>query len=182
MTWRSSLTRRFAGLYLAAPGYSEGNPFYRLTLTGEIDNPDQRICQARLCAAGRRGARRIDLERCAGCARVCWHCSSPGAGHSKDRAQPVSDICHSRLLESAPSAPQRFCRTFLNIVSFAAILYAISPAACYGVLVYAIGGTLVATKGFGPWLGFYQLQRVKQEAGLRQGLRTESQPGTSGHG
>ena len=48
MTWRASLTRRFAGLYLAAPGYCEGNPFYRLTLTGEIDNPDQRICQARL--------------------------------------------------------------------------------------------------------------------------------------
>ena len=63
------------------------------------------------------------------------------------------------------------CRTFLNIFSFAAILYSISPAACYGVLVYSITGTLIATKGFGPWLGFYQLQRVKQEAGLRLRLR-----------
>ena len=62
-------------------------------------------------------------------------------------------------------------RTVLNIASFAAILYSISPAACYGVLVYSIVGTIVATKGFGPWLGFYQLQRVKQEAGLRGGLR-----------
>ena len=70
-------------------------------------------------------------------------------------------------------------RTVLNITSFAAILYSISPAACYGVLVYSIVGTIVATKGFGPWLGFYQLQRVKQEAGLRGGLSMTDSEGVS---
>ena len=29
MTFRESLTKRFAGTYLAAPKYAEGNPFYR---------------------------------------------------------------------------------------------------------------------------------------------------------
>lgn len=40
MIWRSSMTRRLAGAYL-----NSDNVFYRLTQTGEIDNPDQRICQ-----------------------------------------------------------------------------------------------------------------------------------------
>eukprot|EP00439_Symbiodinium_sp_Y106_P080985 s101_g19.t2 len=134
MTWRASLTRRFAGLYLAAPGYCEGNPFYRLTLTGEIDNPDQRICQ--------------DVHEFVG---IAVHLAQ----------DVVPCICWCDAVRS---------RTVLNITSFAAILYSISPAACYGVLVYSIVGTIVATKGFGPWLGFYQLQRVKQEAGLRYDL------------
>jgi len=123
MTFRESLTKRFAGTYLAAPKYAEGNPFYRLTITGEIDNPDQRICQ------------------------------------------DVQDF-----VAIAVHLVQDVVRTFLNIFGFAAVLYSISPAACVGVLVYSITGTLVATKGFGPWIGFYQLERVKQEANLRYDL------------
>lgn len=123
MTFRESLTKRFAGTYLAAPNYAEGNPFYRLTITGEIDNPDQRICQ------------------------------------------DVQDFVHI-----AVHLVQDVVRTFLNIFGFAAVLYSISPAACVGVLLYSITGTLVATKGFGPWIGFYQLERVKQEANLRYDL------------
>ncbi|CAJ1351673.1 unnamed protein product [Effrenium voratum] len=123
MSFRESLTKRFAGTYLAAPGYSEGNPFYRLTLTGEIDNPDQRICQ--------------DVHEFVGIA-----------------VNLVQDVV----------------RTFLNILGFAAVLYKISRAACFGVLAYSVTGTLIATRVFGPWLGFYQLQRVKQEAGLRYDL------------
>mmetsp|Transcript_78571 Transcript_78571/g.238366 ORF Transcript_78571/g.238366 Transcript_78571/m.238366 type:complete len:654 (-) Transcript_78571:103-2064(-) len=42
MEWRGALTRRLAQAYLAGAGQSV---FYRLHLTGEIDNPDQRICQ-----------------------------------------------------------------------------------------------------------------------------------------
>ena len=41
---RTSLTRSFVKSYLASPGV-ETCPFYTLTITGEIDNPDQRICQ-----------------------------------------------------------------------------------------------------------------------------------------
>eukprot|EP00913_Durusdinium_trenchii_P009094 g8550.t1 len=40
----------------------------------------------------------------------------------------------------------------------------------FGVLIYSVTGTLIATRGFGPWIGFYQLQRVKQEANLRYDL------------
>ncbi|CAK9005682.1 Uncharacterized ABC transporter ATP-binding protein sll0182 [Durusdinium trenchii] len=123
VTFRESLTRRFCGIYLAAPGYAEGAPFYRLTITGEIDNPDQRICQ------------------------------------------DVSDF-----VGIAVHLVQDVVRTFLNIFGFATVLYSISPAACFGVLIYSVTGTLIATRGFGPWIGFYQLQRVKQEANLRYDL------------
>lgn len=42
LDWRAVLTERFAQAYLAGSGESV---FYRLQLTGAIDNPDQRICQ-----------------------------------------------------------------------------------------------------------------------------------------
>ncbi|CAK9070932.1 unnamed protein product [Durusdinium trenchii] len=156
VTFRESLTRRFCGIYLAAPGYAEGAPFYRavaridalvtnkmqlnlfslLTITGEIDNPDQRICQ--------------DVSDFVGIA-----------------VHLVQDVVRTDENRSAESGVGR---TFLNIFGFATVLYSISPAACFGVLIYSVTGTLIATRGFGPWIGFYQLQRVKQEANLRYDL------------
>ena len=41
---RESLTRRIALQYLAAPGTTTP-PYYVLTMSGEVENPDQRICQ-----------------------------------------------------------------------------------------------------------------------------------------
>jgi len=41
LQWSASLTRHYAGKYLGSNGV--GGAFYRLTLTEEIDNPDQRI-------------------------------------------------------------------------------------------------------------------------------------------
>ena len=42
MTFRESLTKRFAGTYLAAPKYAEGNPFYRQKqLLGMMDPTSQ---------------------------------------------------------------------------------------------------------------------------------------------
>lgn len=44
LSWRSALVHRLGRSYLAGT-HSGQNAFYRLTVTGEIDNPDQRICQ-----------------------------------------------------------------------------------------------------------------------------------------
>eukprot|EP00928_Gymnodinium_smaydae_P032149 TRINITY_DN23357_c0_g2_i1.p1 TRINITY_DN23357_c0_g2~~TRINITY_DN23357_c0_g2_i1.p1 ORF type:complete len:668 (-),score=117.83 TRINITY_DN23357_c0_g2_i1:208-2211(-) len=42
---RKSITSRFAGTYLSSSETGDSESlFYRLTLTGDIDNPDQRIC------------------------------------------------------------------------------------------------------------------------------------------
>ncbi|CAE8619571.1 unnamed protein product [Polarella glacialis] len=46
MWWRSSLTKRLAKSYLSNSGAGQSHSlFYRLAISGEIDNPDQRICQ-----------------------------------------------------------------------------------------------------------------------------------------
>jgi len=125
MHWRSSLTRRLARSYLGASdnGDRGKNLFYRLTLTGEIDNPDQRICQ---------------------------------------------DV--SEFVDTAFRLVEDTVRTFLSILGFAGVLYSISPTICAGVIIYAVLGTVIATKGFGPFLAYFKLERVKQEAGLRYGL------------
>lgn len=44
LRWRAFLTRRLAKAYLAGDGGCDAM-FYRLHMAGEIDNPDQRICQ-----------------------------------------------------------------------------------------------------------------------------------------
>ena len=123
LTWRESLTRRLVGRYLSDGTASKRQSFYSLTLTGEIDNPDQRICQ------------------------------------------DVGSFVHT-----AVSLSQDLVRTFLSVLAFAPTLYAISPTACFGGMAYAILGTLIATQGFGAWLGQYQMRCVQQEAGLRYKL------------
>ncbi|CAJ1352702.1 unnamed protein product [Effrenium voratum] len=123
MNWRTSLTTRLARRYLTPPKGSERHPYYALTLTGEIDNPDQRICQ---------------------------------------------DVGH--FVNSAVSFTQDMIRTTLSVLTFAPVLYSISPTACLGGIAYAVTGTLVSARGFGIWLGFYKMQSLQQEATLRYKL------------
>ncbi|CAE7449435.1 ABCC2 [Symbiodinium sp. CCMP2456] len=123
LAWRESLTRRLVSRYLSDGTASKRQSFYSLTLTGEIDNPDQRICQ---------------------------------------------DV--GSFVNTAVSLSQDVVRTVLSVLAFAPTLYAISPAACFGGMAYAILGTLLATRGFGAWLGLYQMRCVQQEAGLRYKL------------
>ena len=73
-------------------------------------------------------------------------------------------------MHTAVSLSQDLVRTLLSILAFAPTLYAISPTACFGVIAYASLGTLIATRGFGAWLGLYQMKCVQQEAGLRYKL------------
>eukprot|EP00929_Paragymnodinium_shiwhaense_P097475 TRINITY_DN5913_c0_g1_i1.p1 TRINITY_DN5913_c0_g1~~TRINITY_DN5913_c0_g1_i1.p1 ORF type:complete len:694 (-),score=123.54 TRINITY_DN5913_c0_g1_i1:1324-3405(-) len=42
--WRTALTNSLARAYYGAGDVENGKMFYRLTLKGDIDNPDQRIC------------------------------------------------------------------------------------------------------------------------------------------
>ena len=123
LAWRESLTRRLVSRYLSDGTASKRQSFYSLTLTGEIDNPDQRICQ---------------------------------------------DV--GSFVNTAVSLSQDVVRTVLSVLAFAPTLYAISPTACFGGMAYAILGTLLATRGFGAWLGLYQMRCVQQEAGLRYKL------------
>lgn len=37
-------------------------------------------------------------------------------------------------------------------------------------MIYAVSGTLLAARGFGTWLGFYQMKSVQHEADLRYKL------------
>lgn len=62
-------------------------------------------------------------------------------------------------------------RTSLSIITFAPVLYEISPKACVGGIAYALAGTLLAGHGFGRLLAFYQMQGLQQEAGLRASPR-----------
>eukprot|EP00435_Cladocopium_sp_Y103_P025950 s1408_g6.t1 len=133
MLCRTSLTSRLARRYLmpqtpctsvsSGKAESPSCPYYTLTLTGEIDNPDQRICQ--------------DVSSC---------------------------------VSASVSFAQDLVRTCLSIATFAPVLYAISPRACLGGMIYAVSGTLLAARGFGTWLGFYQMKSVQHEADLRYKL------------
>ena len=123
LTWRECLTRRLVGQYLSDGTASKRQSFYSLTLTGEIDNPDQRICQ------------------------------------------DVGTFVHT-----AVNLSQDLVRTLLSVLAFAPTLYRISPRACFGAMAYSLLGTLIAGRGFGAWLGLYQMRCVQQEAGLRYKL------------
>ncbi|CAK9082782.1 unnamed protein product [Durusdinium trenchii] len=134
MNCRTSLTAYFARKYLMPQKPKSDSqagtdqqaapcPYYALTLTGEIDNPDQRICQ---------------------------------------------DVGH--LVTSGVSFAQDVVRTSLSILTFAPVLYSISPAACIGGIAYAVTGTVVSARSFGRLLGVYQLRSLQREAHLRYTL------------
>jgi len=122
LRWNAALTRRLARSYLEGQVAGQ-NSFYRLTLTGEIDNPDQRIC---------------DDVRC--------------------------------FVETFYKLVEDTVGTVLRVAGFSVVLFNVSPFICFGVLLYAVLGTVGASAIFGRSLMSYSNVSVQQGANMRYKL------------
>lgn len=133
MNWRTSLTTRLARRYLTPPKGSERHPYYALTLTGEIDNPDQRICQDVGHFVNSAVSFTQDMIRTARVSML-------------DPALQLHSVFLFFFLIGAEVVDSKPCslRTTLSVLTFAPVLYFISPTACLGGIAYAVTGTLAA--------------------------------------